>query len=213
MHLISEGRMENMYYMNAKFWAPGRSLGGWGGECISPGGLKWKDRISWLHQQLETVQHCSQDVASNQNQGILHLLSEADSATSLSTSLTSGIWVILVTLLLKSRPKESYLMFSFCQHVHRLQCPVLWFSSAVIENLSVTGMKVGLKYGGDWSLGKNNTGKLCVMNPCTTEPQPENQTDQTAQIFEWQNLFLLFYRNAGDWNQHCKILGEEHWHY
>lgn len=46
MHLISGGKMENMYYINAKFWAPGRSLGGWGRECISPGGLKWKDRVS-----------------------------------------------------------------------------------------------------------------------------------------------------------------------
>lgn len=164
------------------------------------------------------MQHYSQDVASNQNQGILHLLSEADSATGLSTSLTSGIWVILVTLLLKSWPKESYLMFSFCQHVHgvfwvaqqpAVSCALIFFSSN--RKLECDRNEGGAEVWGDWSLGKNNAGKLCVMNPCTADPQPENQTDQTAQIFEWQDIFLSFYRNAGDWNQHCKILGEEHY--
>lgn len=38
----------------------------------------------------------------------------------------------------------------------------------------------------------------CVMNTCIADPWPENQTDQTTQIFERQNLFLAFYRNAGD---------------
>lgn len=161
MHLISGGKMENMYNINAKFWAPGGSLGGWGGECISPGGLKWKDRVSWLHQQLETGQHHIQDVASNQNQGILHLLSEADSATGLSTSLTSGIWVILVTLLLKSWPKELYLMFSFCQHVHGLFwvaqqpavfCALIFFSSN--RELECDRNEGGAQVWGDWSLGK-----------------------------------------------------------
>lgn len=57
---------------------------------ISPGGLSsgGKDTVSWPHQQLETGQRYTQDVASNVGQGILHLplLSEADSVTHISTS-------------------------------------------------------------------------------------------------------------------------------
>lgn len=40
--------------------------------------------------------------------------------------------------------------------------------------------------------------KNCMMNTCIADSWPENQTDQTPQIFVWQNLLLSFYGNAGD---------------
>lgn len=47
MHLISGGRMENMYYINAKFQAPGRGLGGGVGnvflQVVSSGRIEFLD--------------------------------------------------------------------------------------------------------------------------------------------------------------------------